>query len=103
MDHIVQLGEVAIMQAVAAGEFPDTFDRVQFRAIGRQIVQNEVSGVLRALVLVKKGVMILGIVGDDHNAPAAANTGPPEDSQEGKEGEGIELARFPGEKESSVP
>ena len=91
------------MQAAAAGELPDTFDRVQFRAIGRQIIQSKVSGVLRAPGVVKKGVMLLGIVGDVHNAPAAANTGPPEDSQEGKEGEGIELARFPGEKESSVP
>ena len=48
LDHVVQLGEVAIVQAAAAGKLPNTFDWVEFWAIERQIVQNEICGVLGA-------------------------------------------------------
>ena len=37
----VQLGEVAVVQAAPASELPDSFDWIEFRAVGRQEFEAE--------------------------------------------------------------
>ena len=47
VDDAIKKAEVAVVQAEPAGEFPDSLDGVQFRAIGRQEVQGELCGLLK--------------------------------------------------------
>ena len=71
------MGEVLIVQATAASQFPNSFDGIQFGAIeGRKEIQSEVFSIPVALWLMKQGVMVLGIVGDDNHSPARPDTGP---------------------------
>ena len=40
-DYLVQVGEVAIVQAATADQFPDPLDRIEFGAVGWQEVKAE--------------------------------------------------------------
>jgi hypothetical protein len=40
LDYAFQSGEVTIVQAKSAGQFPDALDRIQIRAVGRQVTQH---------------------------------------------------------------
>jgi hypothetical protein len=44
----VQQAEVSIVEAQPTGQFPDPFDGIQIRAIGRQEVQAELGSLLVA-------------------------------------------------------
>ena len=73
LDHARQCGEVTIMEAQSARQFPDPLDRVQIWAIGRQIAQYELGFLLNPPIGVKFGMMILRIVNnDDYSAPGSA-------------------------------
>ena len=43
INDAVKEAEVAVVQTKTAGKFPDSFDRVQIRAIWRQEIQTELS------------------------------------------------------------
>ena len=58
------------MEAKPTGEFPDPFDGIQIRAIGRQEVQAELGSLLTAPLQMEFGAMILGVVTDGQNAVA---------------------------------
>jgi len=70
LDHTCQRGEVTIVQAKTARQLPDALDRIQIRAIGRQVTQYELRFLLRSPFCMKLGVVILGIVrNDDYSTP----------------------------------
>lgn len=65
------------MEAQSARQLPDPLDRVQIRAIGRQIAQCELGFLLHPPTGVEFSVMILRIIGNDDDTaprPAAALT-----------------------------
>jgi hypothetical protein len=47
-DDAIEEGKVAVVEAESAGEFPDSFDGIQFGAVGRQEVQAEIGDLLDA-------------------------------------------------------
>ena len=53
----VQGREVAVVQTEAASQFPNSFDGVEVRTVGWQVVQTELGLLLRAPICVKFGVV----------------------------------------------
>src|SRR5271170_7757102 len=91
------------MQAAASGQLPNAFDGIEFGAVGRQVIESEMVGPLLAPRLMKQGVMILGVVGDDDYSAASSQAGAAKAFEERKESHPIELACLAAEVESSVP
>ena len=61
------------MEPEATEQFPDTFDRIELGAVGRQEEQDEVPALSPSPVQVKFGVMVLCVIDDDDDiAPATA-------------------------------
>jgi len=58
-----------------AHQLPDAFDRVEFRAVGRQEMQDEAVSDLLPPWGMKYRVMVFGIVDDDHDLAAGPATG----------------------------
>ncbi len=77
--------EVAIVQATTAGELPHSLDGVEFGTVSGQEVQGKVMGVLFPPRSVQAGVVITGIVGDDHNPSPGSAAGGAELLEELKE------------------
>src|SRR5450759_5633864 len=90
------------MQATAPSQFPNALDRIQLRAVGRQVVQSKVFGVLFSPLLVQSGMMISRVVGDDNHSAPGSDAGAAETFHERKEGRAIEFVCFPAELESPV-
>jgi len=86
--------EVAIVQATTAGELPHALDGVEFGTVSGQEVQGKVMGVLFPPRSVQAGVVITGIVGDDHNPSPGSAAGGVELLEELKEAGPIEFAGF---------
>jgi hypothetical protein len=63
----LEIVKVAIVQAAAAGELPHSLDRVEFGTVSGKEVQGKVMGVVFPPRSVQAGVVITGIVGDDHD------------------------------------
>ena len=84
-DDISEMVEVAIVQATTAGELPHGLNGVEFGTVSGQEVQGKVRGVLFPPWSVRAGVMITGIVGDDHNPSPASAAGGAELLEELKE------------------
>jgi hypothetical protein len=57
-----------IVNAVAPGAFPNSFDRVEFWTVGRQVIQGEVRCLRCAPRRVELGVVVFGVVADDDHA-----------------------------------
>jgi hypothetical protein len=102
-DHVIQVGEVSIMQAAASSQLPYSLDWIQFGAIRRQVVQSKIVGVFVSPRLMKQGVMVFGIVGDYNHPATGSDTDAPEALHESKESRAIELAGLTTELKSSVP
>jgi hypothetical protein len=79
------------MQAKPTGEFPYSFDGIELGAVGRKKVQSESGCLLLPPVLVEAGVMIPGVVSDDHDAAAGPNAGATQMAKKVQEGGAIEL------------
>ena len=74
-DDVIQMREVPVVQASSTREFPDALDRVQFRALGGEVIEGETIGVLLPPLPVKSGVVVLGVVRNDHHASSASGAG----------------------------
>jgi hypothetical protein len=53
-------------------------------------------------LFMKPGVMVSGVVGNDHNAAPGPATSAPQHLQEGKEGHGVEFTRLPRKTKLSI-
>ena len=95
--------EVAIVQATAAGELPHSLDGVEFGTVSGQEVQGKVRGVLFPPRSVQAGVVITGIVGDDHHPSPGSAAGGAELLEELKEAGPIEFAGFQTEPQAPIP
>jgi len=73
----VQQAKVSIVEAQPTGQFPDPFDGIQIRAIGRQEVQAELGSLLVAPPPMEFGAMIWCVVADGQNAAVGNGTGLP--------------------------
>jgi len=103
VNHFVQVREISVVQATAPSQFPNSLDRIQLRAVGRQIVQTKVVGVLFSPLLVQPGMMISRVVGDYNHSAPGSNAGAAKAFHERKEGQAIELVSFPAELKFSIP
>jgi hypothetical protein len=70
--HILELGEVPVVDAPSSGELPDSLDRIQLGAGGGEERQLEPRRDLVPPLLVKSGVVVSGIVADDHDTTRAS-------------------------------
>src|SRR5450755_2004510 len=86
-DDVLEIGEVAIVQATTACELPHSLDRIEFGTVRGKEIQSKVMGVLFPPRSVQAGVVITSIVGDDH--------GGAELLEKLKEAGSIEFAGFP--------
>jgi len=94
--------EVAIVQTSAAGQLPDTLDRVQLRAVGRQVIEREVLGVLLPPVPVKAGVVVFRIVGNDDHTSSASAAGRPQVAEKIPARQGVEFLSLASKEELAV-
>jgi hypothetical protein len=85
-NHGVEVWKISIVQATAPSQFPNALDRIQLRAVGRQIVQCKVCGVLLSPLLVQSGMMISRVVSDDNHSAPGSDAGVAKAFHERKEG-----------------
>ena len=82
------------MQTAASVELPDPFDRVRLWTVRRQEPQGDAFGVGRPPGSVQPGVVVRGIVQNQHHSPPSRSIGPAELAEEIKEGLGSESLRL---------
>jgi hypothetical protein len=82
----IEESEVTIVQTQPAGELPDPFDRVEFRAVRRQEVQAKLWGLLITPRQMEFGAMILRVVTDGEYATSGNSAGLAEHFEELPEG-----------------
>jgi len=58
---------VTVMQAFAAGKFPDTLDGVEFRTVMGQVAELELFTMQSPPVLVEFSMMVPGVIQYDHD------------------------------------
>jgi len=102
-NNVIQRREVLVVQTAATDQFPDAFDRIEFRAVRRQKGQLEVIGDRVSPSGVPAGVMIPGVVTDHHHLSACPATLTFELPQEIPAGACIKHAFGPGHNELAVP
>jgi|HubBroStandDraft_5_1064220.scaffolds.fasta_scaffold36932_4 hypothetical protein len=102
-DDVLEIFEVAIVQATTACELPHSLDRVKFGTVRGKEVQSKVVGVLLPPRSVQAGVVIPGIVGDDHNPSPGPPAGGAELLEKLKEAGAIEFAGFQTEHKAPIP
>ena len=73
-DNLLQSCEITVVQAATPSQFPDPFDRIEFRTVGRKKVQAKVTGDLSPPRLMEFGMVIASVVDDDHQFPARADS-----------------------------
>ena len=93
-DDVLEIVEVAIVQATTAGELPHSLDRVEFGTVRGKEVQGKGMGVVFPPRSVQTGVVITGIVRDDHNPSPGSATGGAELLEKLQEARPIEFAGF---------
>jgi hypothetical protein len=62
-DDVLEIGEVAIVQATTACELPHSLDRIEFGTVRGKEIQSKVMGVLFPPRSVQAGAVITSIVG----------------------------------------
>ena len=82
-NYALQVREVLIVQTPATKQFPHPFDGIEFRAVGRQEVQEEVAVHFAPPRSVQLRVMVAGIVADEDDLPAGVAAPPLQSAQEG--------------------
>src|SRR5580658_5445439 len=102
MHNVIQVREVPIVQASAACELPDALDRIQLRAVGGKVIEREASRMLFPPIPVQAGMMVFGVVGNDHDAAFASSAGGLQALEKAPAGEGVELIRLPPVKKLAV-
>ena len=90
------------METETAREFPNSLDRVEFGAVGREEVERESGQLLLSPGQVQTRTMILGVVADDDDVPASGRAGFTQELQKLPEAFAIEAVRFAAIKELAV-
>jgi len=86
--------EVPVMEAQAADEFPDSLDGVKLRAVRREEEQLELGLLFFSPCFVYAGVMISGVIGDNHDAVSGMTGYLPKVAEKAPGGLGVELFRL---------
>src|SRR6516225_3869020 len=73
LQHACQCGEVMIMEAEPSRQPPDPLDRIQIRAVGRQVTQHELRFLLHPPLGMQLSMVILGVI-RNHDHPASSLT-----------------------------
>src|SRR5579862_8775971 len=71
LQHASQRGEIAIMEAEPSRQLPNPLDRIQIRAVRRQVTQHELRFLLHPPLGMQLGMVILGVIGN-HDHPASS-------------------------------
>jgi hypothetical protein len=100
--HRLQRGEVMVVQAKPAGQFPHPFDGIQIGTIRRQVVQRELGFLFRPPVRMQAGMMVLGVIRDDDHASSRATTAPAQFLKKVPRGDGVKTGRLPVEKKLAI-
>jgi len=103
LDEFVEGGKVPIVQPELTQEFPHAFNRIEYRAVGRQEMQSEVAGNFSTPSCVDGCVMIPGIVDDHDRTPTAFATEAFQFAQEVPTGLRVEHSLGSGHHEFPVP
>ena len=90
------------MQTSPARELPDALDGVQFRAVGRQVIEREASGVLHPPCPVKAGVVAFRIAGNEDHPSSASAAGSPQMVEEFPARQGVQFFGLAPKKELAV-
>lgn len=102
LHDIIQMREVAVMEAAPPREFSNALDRIQLRAVGGQVIEREVIGVRLPPLPVKARVMVFRVVGNDHDASSTSGAGRPQVLEKVPAPHGIELLRLAPEEELAI-
>src|SRR5215472_7373772 len=95
--------EVAVVSTKATGEFPNSFNGIEFGTVRGQKVQIKAAGMLLPPGLVDSRMMIGRIVGHDHDAASGNATGTAQLLQELPTSLSIELRYFPAKDKAAIP
>jgi hypothetical protein len=72
--HLIKFWEVNVMQAKSARQFPDAFNRIEVRTIGRKKVEDKPRLDLLSPSLMQQRVMVLRIVQNNDHLFSASKT-----------------------------
>ena len=95
--------KVSVMQANSTQQLPLSLHRVEVRAIRRQVVKDEMLGLLFPPLLVASSMMVPGIVSNQNHFPSQRVNHFKEPFHKFMEAPCVELLRFPHRDEQSVP
>ena len=93
-DDVVQMPEVAIMQTSPARQLPNALDRIQFRAVGGEVVKRKAIGMLIPPRAVKARMVVFRVVSNDGHPSSASAAGRPQVPEKVPAGHGVELIRL---------
>ena len=93
-DDVIPLGEVSMVKTKPTCQLPNAFDRVQLGALGREKIPSESGGLLFSPTLMKKGVVIVGLIRDDNETAACAEGGAPQITKKAEEACSIKLTPY---------
>src|ERR1035437_8173979 len=85
--------EVSVVELESPQQFPDPFDGIELRAVGRQKVKAKPGLVDAPPLRVQACVMVFRIVGDDDHAPTSRRTNPVQMAEEIPACLGIEMSK----------
>ena len=102
LGNAVEERKVAIVEAQSTGELPDSFDGVQFGAIGRQEVQPELRELAQAPIQMQLGAMVLGVVADGQHAATGPTAGLSKNLEKRPESVAVEFSGFATKQERAV-
>lgn len=91
-DHAVQSWEVLIVQAPAAKQLPHPFNGIKLRAIRGQELEAEVGRHFPSPRRVQLGVMVAGIIADEHDLATGGAAQTLQFAQEGPASLGVKHA-----------
>jgi len=94
--------EVSIVQASTTREFPDALGGVQVRAVSREVIEREAGRVLLPPVAMEAGMVVLSVVGDDHDASIGSGACRLQVPEELPAREGVELVRLAPKEELAI-
>ena len=90
------------METEPTGEFPHPLAGIQFGTVRRQEIKGETLGSFLPPVSVQLGMVVFGVVGNDHYPSRRAGADGVKVFQELPTGHGVELARLASEEEFAV-
>ena len=102
-DHCRESREIFIVSSHAAGQLPDPFDRIEFRAVRRHEFQGQMCPTLFPPMEMQPGVMIFDVVEDQDHMASGVTADSSHLLEKGEEGLPVEAFFFPAVYEFAVP